>query len=314
MRVFLAGGTGTAGRATARALVEAGHQVTCLARRTEGLPPGVETVIGQVSEPETLSQVLRSAPFEAVVSCLTSRTGIPREAWAIDHAAQVALLEAAQTHGIPRFLSLSAICVQRPKLAFQRAKLAFEERLIGSGLTYSIVRPTAFFKSLSGQAQRVAAGKPFLVFGDGTLTACTPISDGDLGHYMAQVLTDPASANQILPIGGPGPALTPLDQGRALAMAFGRPPLFRKVPVALMDTIIGVSSLAGRVSAAWADRAERARIGRYYATESMLLLDPNTGAYDRGLTPSFGTERLEDHYQRLARGEISADIGDHAMF
>ena len=56
---------------------------------------------------------------------------------------------------------LSAICVQKPLLAFQQAKLAFEKELVASVLVYSIVRPRAFFKSLSGQAQRVKRGKPF---------------------------------------------------------------------------------------------------------------------------------------------------------
>ena len=42
------------------------------------------------------------------------------------------------------------------------------------------MRPTAFFKSLSGQVERVRGGRPFLLFGDGTLTACKPISDADL--------------------------------------------------------------------------------------------------------------------------------------
>ena len=72
--------------------------------------------------------------------------------------------------------------MQKPLLEFQRAKLAFEDKLKASGLTWSIVRPTAFFKSLSGQIARVRAGKPFLLFGDGTLTACKPISDDDLGR------------------------------------------------------------------------------------------------------------------------------------
>jgi divinyl chlorophyllide a 8-vinyl-reductase len=64
-----------------------------------------------------------------------------------------------------RFVLLSAICAQKPLLAFQHAKLAFEAALIDSGLTYSIVRPTAFSKSLSGQVERVKRGRPFLVFG-----------------------------------------------------------------------------------------------------------------------------------------------------
>lgn len=47
---------------------------------------------------------------------------------------------------------LSAICVQKPLLEFQRAKLKFEKELVEAGdINYSIVRPTAFFKSLAGQ-------------------------------------------------------------------------------------------------------------------------------------------------------------------
>jgi divinyl chlorophyllide a 8-vinyl-reductase len=74
------------------------------------------------------------------------------------------LLQLAKDTGVKHCVMLSAICVQKPLLAFQHAKLAFENELMHSGLTYSIVRPTAFFKSLSGQLQRVKAGKPYLIF------------------------------------------------------------------------------------------------------------------------------------------------------
>jgi divinyl chlorophyllide a 8-vinyl-reductase len=51
---------------------------------------------------------------------------------------------------------LSAICVQKPLLEFQRAKLRLEEAITSqSDVTYSIVRPTAFFKSLAGQVSIV---------------------------------------------------------------------------------------------------------------------------------------------------------------
>ncbi len=59
-----------------------------------------------------------------------------------------------------QFILLSAICVQKPKLAFQHAKLAFEQKLMASGLTYSIVGH-GLFKSLSGQVERVKQGKAF---------------------------------------------------------------------------------------------------------------------------------------------------------
>jgi divinyl chlorophyllide a 8-vinyl-reductase len=199
-------------------------------------------------------------------------------------------------------------------LAFQRIKLTFEEALIESGLRWTIVRPTAFFKSLSGQVERVRRGKPFLVFGDGRLTACKPIGDDDLGRYIADCIDRPDRWNAVLPIGGPGAAITPMEQAERIAALLGQPLRVKRVPVRLLDGIIAVLATLGRVVPALADKAELARIGRYYATESMLVLDPATGRYDADTTPSTGTEHLFDHYERLARGEVTDSRGDHAVF
>ena len=204
--------------------------------------------------------------------------------------------------------------MQRPHLEFQRAKLAAEAALAASGLRYSIVRPTAYFKSLSGQLDRLRAGKSFLVFGDGQVTACKPISDRDLARYMVGCLDDPARLNRILPIGGPGPAMTPLEQGELLFQALGATPRFRHVPLRLMDGIVGGLTLGGRVAPGLRAKADLARIGRYYATQSMLVLDPKTGRYDADATPETGHETLGGFYARLARGEVTAPRGDHAVF
>jgi len=315
--VLLLGATGTAGRATAAALAGAGHRVTALLRPGRdgaGLPPGTALVHAEATDAGALAEAVRAAKPQAVVSCLASRTGAPADAWAIDHAAHATALAAAKAAGAARFVLLSALCVQKPRLAFQHAKLAFEAELMASGLTWSIVRPTAFFKSLSGQVDRVRRGKPFLVFGDGRLTACKPISDADLGAYIAGCLTDPARENRILPIGGPGPALTPADQAGILSELLGRNVPLRRVPVALLDTIAGGLALAGRLSPKLAAKADLARIGRYYATESMLVLNPETGAYDADATPETGAETLRDHYERLLTGNAEADLGEHAVF
>ena len=37
----------------------------------------------------------------------------------------------------------------------------------------------------------------------------------------------------------------------------------------------------------------------YYATESMLVLNPNTGQYDASSTPETGSRTLADHYRDL---------------
>ncbi len=326
-RVFVLGATGTIGRATVRALVQQGHEVVCFVRPRAGvggalapddsarLLAGATLRFGQVADPSSLARDgFCGERFDALVSCLASRTGAPKDAWAVDYQAHVNALEAARIAGVSHVVLLSAICVQKPLLAFQHAKLAFEKLLIESGLTYSIVRPTAFFKSLSGQIERVKQGKPFLVFGDGTLTACKPISDGDLADFIAGCLDREDCRNRILPIGGPGDAVTPRAQGEHLFALLGREPRFRQVPVGLLDAIIGVLGTLGHILPPLADKAELARIGRYYATESMLVLDPATGRYDAAATPATGTETLFDFYAGLVSGAIAPERGDHAVF
>jgi len=326
-RVFVIGATGTIGQATVRALLQQGDEVVCFVRPRAGvggrlapvdsqrLLPGATLRLGDVGDPVSLARDgFAGERFDALVSCLASRTGAPQDAWAIDHRAHVHALAAAQQAGVSHMVLLSAICVQKPLLAFQQAKLAFEKTLVESGLRYSIVRPTAFFKSLSGQVERVRQGKPFLVFGDGTLTACKPISDGDLGAYIAGCLDDASRHDRVLPIGGPGQAITPRQQGEALFKLLGRTPHFRQVPVALLDVIIGVLRTVGHVLPAAAAKAELARIGRYYATESMLAWDAAGGRYDAAATPSTGSETLFDYYADLISGKAAAERGDHAVF
>jgi divinyl chlorophyllide a 8-vinyl-reductase len=313
-RIAMLGATGTIGRATVAALVGRGHDVVCFVRSPVEIG-GARVRPVDFADPVAVARDgFAGERFDAVVSCMASRTGVAADAWAIDHRAHCHVLDAAQQAGVAHFVHLSAICVQRPLLAFQHAKLAFEAALIASGMRHSIVRPTAFFKSLSGQIDRVRRGKPFLVFGDGTLTACKPISDHDLATYLADCLTDARCWNRVLPIGGPGPAITPRQQGEALFAMLGQPAKFTHVPVALLDAIAGGLGLVGRIVPALAAKAELARIGRYYATQSMLVLDPATGHYDADATPSFGTQTLFDYYRAVLDGAVAPERGDHAVF
>ena len=300
-RILVAGATGTIGEAVVRRLVADGHAVTALLRPGARDPGLSGATLARASLPDraALAQVFADARPDCVISCIASRSGAPKDARAVDYAANMALLEAAQAAGAGQFLLLSAICVQKPLLAFQHAKLAFEAKLAASGIDYAIIRPTAFFKSLSGQVKRVKAGKPFLIFGDGELTRCKPISDDDLARFIASCIDNPETSGKILPIGGPGPAISLREQGLMLFEVAGREPRFKSVSPRLFTYAERVLNLGAGVSDWFAEKAEYARIARYYATESMLVLDPATGAYSAELTPEYGTETLRDHYARL---------------
>lgn len=312
--VLLLGATGSIGRATALALLNTGHKVSAPVRSLDNLPRVLSGHAKKIDIADAAKRkwIIETGRFDAVISCLASRNGLAADAEAVDYGLNSAVLKDARATGVGQFILLSAICVQKPKLAFQHAKLAFEAELQDASMTWSIVRPTAYFKSLSGQVERLRNGKPFLLFGDGTLTSCKPISDADLARFLVKCLDDPSLRNQVLPIGGPGPAITPRAQGELLFKALGLKPKFRRVPVAMMSAIIASLSLAGRISPQLRTKAELARIGKYYATESMLVWNGST--YDADATPEFGTETLAEHYVRLATESVLDDRGAHAVF
>ena len=125
--VLLLGATGTIGREALQALRARGHRVVCAVRpgRQGTVRPGREglTEHGEAvsiretdfSSPGSVARALRGEEFDAVVSCMASRSGAPRDAWAVDHRAPRHVLAAAEGAGIERFVLLSAICVQKPR-------------------------------------------------------------------------------------------------------------------------------------------------------------------------------------------------------
>ena len=52
------------------------------------------------------------------------------------------------------------------------------------------------------QVENVKKGFPYIMFGDGHLASCKPISEADLASFMADCIEDEQKINQVLPIGG----------------------------------------------------------------------------------------------------------------
>ena len=321
MRVLVAGASGYIGRHVVAELVARGHTVVALLRRLPDAPlaryiDGARPCIAPTLSDEALAaRAADIGPVDAVISCIAAPSGRPAEAWAVDYTMNQALLGLARRLGAGHFQMLSALCVQRPVLAFQQAKRAFEQALAQAAIDYSIIRPTAFFKSLAGQIARVRAQKPFLLFGRGPGPACVPISEADLAVFMADVLVDRRRWNQTLAVGGPGPSVTPQERGEMLFALAGRPSRFRRIPLSLVRTIGWGLARAGQVSRGAANGAEFARIAYFYATEPMLVADPATGQPSPEATPRHGQDTLADFYARAwHRGLSGQDLGEAALF
>ena len=70
-------------------------------------------------------------------------------------------------------------------------------------------------------------------------------------------------------------------------------------------------------TAAMQDAAELGRIGKYYATESMLVWDPKAQQYVADATPSYGKESLEQFFRKAILdkdGMAGQDLGDARVF
>lgn len=334
INILVVGSTGYIGKFVVKELVNRGFSVIGIAREKSGIRGrvskketlnelnGANVCFSDVTHLDTLEKSLESLgkSIDVVVSCLASRSGGVKDSWKIDYEATKNSLMAGRNFGASHFVLLSAICVQKPLLEFQRAKLKFEAELIreaenDSGFTYSIVRPTAFFKSLGGQVENVKDGKPYVMFGDGKLCACKPMSEADLASFIADCVLSQDKINQVLPIGGPGKALTPLEQGEILFRLVGREPNFLKVPIEFMDFAIGVLDFLVKFFPSMEDAAEFGKIGRYYAAESMLVLDPETGQYSADKTPSYGKDTLQEFFERVLReGMAGQELGEQTMF
>eukprot|EP00271_Cylindrocystis_brebissonii_P002152 TRINITY_DN12531_c0_g1_i1.p1 TRINITY_DN12531_c0_g1~~TRINITY_DN12531_c0_g1_i1.p1 ORF type:complete len:456 (-),score=64.17 TRINITY_DN12531_c0_g1_i1:546-1913(-) len=326
--VAVVGATGYIGKFVTKEFIARGYRVIAVARERSGIGgkadteatralfPDAEVLFGDVTDIDSLKALWAGRNVDVVVSCLASRTGGKKDSWLIDYQATKNSLEAGKAAGASHFVLLSAICVQKPLLEFQHAKLKFERELQAeTGITHSIVRPTAFFKSLGGQVEGVKAGGPYVMFGDGQLSACKPISEADLARFIADCVTDTSKINKVLPIGGPTSALTPLQQGELLFQVVGKDPKFIKVPLGIMDGVIGFLDFLAKFFPSLEDGVEFGKIGRYYAAESMLVYDPETGKYDEDATPSYGEETLEDFFRRVVRdGMAGQDLGDQAVF
>jgi len=309
----IAGATGYIGKSVVRESVRQGYKTIALVRDKSKVSDkmgkalygqffeGADVVECDVTNPEQLTKTLEKIKSEqggdnidAVISCLASRSGIKKDAYAIDYQASKNCLDSGIATGARHFVLLSAFCCKNPWLQFQQAKLKFEADLEGqSTMTYSIVRPTAFFKSVSGQLEVVQSGAPFVMFGDGEVTRCNPIAEAELATYLVDSITNKARENKNINLGGPDEPLTMLKQGEMLFNAVGKEPNFLFAPLFLFDVIIDSLQWISDTfdSEAFENFAETGRIGKYYAVEDMLTTEPDE---------KFGTITLQEHYDRIA--------------
>ncbi|MFD3000946.1 SDR family oxidoreductase [Pontibacter toksunensis] len=202
--VLLAGATGHLGQHLLRELQLQGYSVTALARsatKATALSPAPQKVIlADATNSEQLKGCCQGV--DIVVSALGKSISLGDKSNGsfhdIDYSANFNLLQEAKQAGVQQFIYISAFrAEEHPELAYFKAHAGFSDELQKSGISYSILQPTALFSAFDEVVTMARKGQiGSLGAGD---KKTNPIYEGDLAKLAVQHIDTPSA---IVPVGG----------------------------------------------------------------------------------------------------------------
>src|SRR5688500_8518728 len=187
MKIVVIGGTGLIGSKTVAILREGGHEAVAASPNT-----GVNTITG-----EGLKEAM--AGTHVVIDLANSPSFEDRAVLEFFVTSGRNLLAAEAAAGVRHHVALSIVGTDRtPDNGYFRAKVAQEELIEASGISYTIIRSTQFLEFLGGIAASSADGNT-VRFSPGLFQ---PIAADDVAAIVAEVaLAAPRSG--IVEIAGP---------------------------------------------------------------------------------------------------------------
>lgn len=206
--ILLVGATGVLGREATRQLRIAKHSVRAMTRTPqkagELITLGAEVIYGDLTDAPSLTRACTGA--EIVIASAHSLIGRGKyRSEKVDDQGHRDLIDAAKKANVRQFIYISAhkVAPDHP-VDFDRTKYRIEQYLQQSGLTYTILRPSAF---MEWHAHRLL-GKGILdkgkttILGNGALPN-NFVAARDIAQLIVNVLTNPKAYNRIIDIGGP---------------------------------------------------------------------------------------------------------------
>jgi uncharacterized protein YbjT (DUF2867 family) len=205
--ILVAGGTGTLGRLLVPLLTAHGDPVRVLSRNagtaTSPAVPGVEFITGDVRDAASVDRAM--AGVTTLVSAINGFGG--RDALgvqAIDRDGNATLIDAAVRAGVGHvvLVSIQGASADHPIELF-RMKAEAEAHLKASGLSWTIVRPTAYQETWLEIVGRplVTTGKT-RIFGRGE-NPINFVSAEDVARVVALAVADPTVRGATLDVSGP---------------------------------------------------------------------------------------------------------------
>lgn len=290
--VLIVGATGYIGQAVVAESVRQGYKVIAVARskKSDCRFDGAELVLADVGDAASMAKVF-DRKIDVVISCLACRSGLPKDFDDIDYKATLNVLNAALAAGTQKFILLSAICVRKPELPLQLAKLKMEDELMRSGIDYTIVRPTAYFWVFDSQTRRIAAGQPGFVVGTGNQARHNPIAREDLAEFMVSSIGDDERRNRVFVIGGPEVPENILSHRESLEMIFkvvGRQPRIYSVPDWAYMALVRITGFIGLFTRRVAVFSAFLNVVHYYLVNDMRAPGYGSTTLRQYLTETYG--------------------------
>ncbi len=211
MKVLVTGATGFVGPAVANAIVDAGHEVRVLERKSGSWrKAGIrcqQAVQGDMTDSDSLRRA--AADQEVVVHLVAIRQGSREQFQRIMVDGTRSLLQAAEDAGVKRFVLMSALGTSeetKDLVPYYGAKWQQELDVKGSGLDHVIFRPSFIFGRDGGILPtfvKLAKLAPVTgIVGSGK-QRIQPIWVDDVGASFAAAVDKPEAAGQTFELGGP---------------------------------------------------------------------------------------------------------------
>jgi uncharacterized protein YbjT (DUF2867 family) len=242
VKILITGGTGFVGPRIVHALRTEQQDVRALVRQpergTQLTNLGVELVTGDVTDPASLAAALDGCTH--VVHLVAILKGRPQDFDRVMTQGTRNLIAAAKDAGVERFVLMSALgttATTKDVVPYFGAKWAMEQETIGSGLEYTIFRPSFVFGrggALQTFVKQVRYSPVVTVIGSGE-ARIQPIWIDDVAAHFARALDTPAAANKTFEIGGPD-IVTWDELYRMIAKVLGKRRGLAHVPAGLART------------------------------------------------------------------------------
>jgi uncharacterized protein YbjT (DUF2867 family) len=239
VKILVTGGTGFVGSRIVHTLRAEGREVRALVRRPERgahlRALGVELATGDVTDAASVAAAADGCTH--VIHLVAILNGKPRDFERVMTRGTQNVLAAAKGAGIDRFVLMSALgttAATKDLVPYFGAKFSMEQDTVGSGLEYTIFRPSFVFGrggALTTFMKQVRFSPIVTVIGSGR-GRIQPIWVDDVAEHFARALDTPAAANKTFEIGGPD-IVTWDELYRTIAKVLGKRRALAHVPASL---------------------------------------------------------------------------------